>query len=93
MNSRREIAEAATVIRYPDGSRELVWEDGIRRRYTRETLAGIFLDSVERGQMNPLLERLLTADELREMTLAVETLTDDMAELVGRLEAAIPQTR
>lgn len=84
MTDARAIAAAATVRENADGSRTIYWAaDGIIRTYSREDIAGMFLQMVERGTMNPIFERLTTAEERREMYRDLHEVSDAMAVLVA----------
>lgn len=85
---RNPIAEAAQVVEYANGDRGIAWKDGVQRRYSREQIAAMFIEAVERGHMNPLLERLLKPHELRELSRALEDANAELAAVV----AAIPRT-
>lgn len=83
MSTRRQIADAARVEHHPDGSRTIWWRDGIRRTYSKQTIASMFLEAVEKGTTNPLLDRLTTPEERREMYEGLDRINQQLAELVA----------
>lgn len=67
MSKRRDVATAGLVVEYLDGSREIAWSDGVRRRYSRREIADLFIEACEQGTTNPVLDRLLSKAEMEDM--------------------------
>lgn len=84
MTSARLIADAARVTEHPDGARTIRWRDGMSRTYSRVEIAGMFLEALEKGHTNPLLERLTTPDERAFLYRQAEHMSNEMAEAVAR---------
>lgn len=79
----RVIADAARVTEHPDGSRTIRWRDGQSRTYSRVDIAAMFLEALERGQTNPLLERLTSAEERAFLYKQAETMSAEMADAIA----------
>ena len=87
---RNPVAEAATLIEHPDGTRELFWpQDGIRRRYSRQDIAEMFIHCVKVGKMNPLLERLTTSRERAELYAGLQEVSEQVAGLIALADSRL----